>query len=333
MAGYNIEQVRQRVHDNLPGFLRDLYPNGKVQGNDYLIGDFDGNPGKSTKITLSGEGAGLGCDNSTKEGFDIYGMYGRAHGIDHFPTILQEVAKWAGVLPTGKPAQKRKAIKVVKPYDMQEAIKQATHDGKRLFFPCEGHDLDIPTTPYKMPDYQLVDVYEYSIAQGMRAVFVARYEDGKGNKTIRQYSMWIPADCKTETRNGIEILPPNVQVITKAKYPKPLKVKPFGWEAMNKAHPNIWWEGEKDCKKGCYCGLWPDANHLAVIGSKGGIDKTDFSDCAGSNNIIMHDNDEAGEQYALLLSDALNAAGATTTKIRKPLPGKPKGWSFADDLN
>ena len=49
------DEVKQRVLARLPDYLGYLHPQGKVQGQKFVIGNVRGEKGKSLEVELSGE--------------------------------------------------------------------------------------------------------------------------------------------------------------------------------------------------------------------------------------------------------------------------------------
>lgn len=71
---------------------RELLPNGKKDGNEYVVGDIDGSEGKSLKICISGNKAGIWKDfaGSEDDGGDLIGLIMRCKNIN-----LIEACKYA----------------------------------------------------------------------------------------------------------------------------------------------------------------------------------------------------------------------------------------------
>lgn len=94
------ELLRERVAELAP----DLYPNGKRDGNHWCVGDISGTPGKSFKICIAGERAGLWGDfaESGKHSRSLLDLWIQACNVD-FKTALRQAAEWVGV-PLVSPA-------------------------------------------------------------------------------------------------------------------------------------------------------------------------------------------------------------------------------------
>ena len=87
------ELLRARVTDLAPY----LYPNGKRDGGHWCVGNVNGDPGKSFKICLAGEKAGLWGDfaDSEKHRRSLLDLWMQARNVD-FKTALHEAAQWTG---------------------------------------------------------------------------------------------------------------------------------------------------------------------------------------------------------------------------------------------
>jgi predicted transcriptional regulator len=87
------ELLRRRVEELAPY----LFPNGKRAGNHWCVGDITGAPGKSFKICIAGEKAGLWGDfaDSEKHSRSLLDLWMTARNMD-FKTALHEAAEWTG---------------------------------------------------------------------------------------------------------------------------------------------------------------------------------------------------------------------------------------------
>jgi hypothetical protein len=85
--------LRERVEE----VARYLFPSGKRIGNHWCVGDITGTPGKSFKICLTGDKAGLSGDfaESGKHCRSLLDLWMAARNVD-FKTALREAAEWTG---------------------------------------------------------------------------------------------------------------------------------------------------------------------------------------------------------------------------------------------
>jgi Protein of unknown function (DUF3987) len=74
-----------------------LFPNGKRDGNHWCVGDVTGAPGKSFKVCIAGDKAGLWGDfaESGKHSRNPLNLWMHARNVD-FKTALREAAQWLG---------------------------------------------------------------------------------------------------------------------------------------------------------------------------------------------------------------------------------------------
>ena len=101
-SGLDAKELKTRLLDRLPGALVWLFPNGKIRGRQFVIGDLQGNPGKSLVVELEGPKAGMWIDFATGESGDIFDLWAASHGLDshrQFPDLVREIAHWLGDAP------------------------------------------------------------------------------------------------------------------------------------------------------------------------------------------------------------------------------------------
>ncbi|WNO10401.1 AAA family ATPase [Teredinibacter sp. KSP-S5-2] len=101
-------EIKSRILDRLDSVLDTFFPEGKVRGQQFVIGDLEGNRGKSLVVELGGSKQGLWTDFATGEGGDIVDLWARVHRFDvqsEFTKIIQDMAVWLGETPafTNKP--------------------------------------------------------------------------------------------------------------------------------------------------------------------------------------------------------------------------------------
>jgi hypothetical protein len=95
-----LDELRQRLHSRLREALRHLFPAGRIEGQTFMIGNLQGHEGKSLKVELSGDKAGLWHDFATGEGGDLFDLWAAVHGWDakcNFPEIMGSVQEWLGL--------------------------------------------------------------------------------------------------------------------------------------------------------------------------------------------------------------------------------------------
>ena len=102
-----VEELRHKVLDRLLDYLTYLLPKGRIQGKEFVVGSIDGEKGKSLKVVLEGERAGLWRDFATDEGGDIFSLTEKAQRLS-FKETLDYVALWLGELPRKHKYEKAK---------------------------------------------------------------------------------------------------------------------------------------------------------------------------------------------------------------------------------
>lgn len=96
------DALRGGLLERLEAVLHYLFPQGRIRGGKFTIGDVDGNPGKSLVVELEGPRRGLWKDFSTDEGGDVIDLWARSQGRSarsDFPRIAGEIRQWLGLAP------------------------------------------------------------------------------------------------------------------------------------------------------------------------------------------------------------------------------------------
>ncbi len=96
------DALRAGLLERLEAVLHYLFPQGRIRGGKFTVGDVDGNPGKSLVVELDGPRRGLWKDFSTDEGGDVIDLWARSQGRSarhDFPRIAGEIRQWLGLAP------------------------------------------------------------------------------------------------------------------------------------------------------------------------------------------------------------------------------------------
>lgn len=109
------EALRTGLLDRLEAVLHYLFPQGRIRGGKFYVGDADGSPGKSLVVELEGPRRGLWKDFATDDGGDVIDLWARSQGLSarhDFPRLATELRQWLGIAP---PAQSgaRHAVRTV----------------------------------------------------------------------------------------------------------------------------------------------------------------------------------------------------------------------------
>jgi putative DNA primase/helicase len=92
-------ELKARLLEQLHGVLLYLFPAGKHQGKQFVVGDLQGNPGKSLVVEAEGVRAGIWFDFATREGGDIFEAWARVMNMDaqrDFPQLMMSITRWLG---------------------------------------------------------------------------------------------------------------------------------------------------------------------------------------------------------------------------------------------
>jgi putative DNA primase/helicase len=89
--------IKALLRERVAELAQYLFPNGHRQGAHWCIGDVTGAPGKSFKICIAGEKAGLWGDfaDSLKHSQNLLDLWMVARNVD-FKTALRQAAQWRG---------------------------------------------------------------------------------------------------------------------------------------------------------------------------------------------------------------------------------------------
>ena len=91
----NADYIKSQILLRLPDTLTYLYPAGKIRGSEFEIGNVQGQAGKSMKIALRGEKAGLWIDHATGDKGDILTLWAICHNFcikTQFNEVLKSIA-------------------------------------------------------------------------------------------------------------------------------------------------------------------------------------------------------------------------------------------------
>ncbi len=98
----DVEGLRHALIDRLESVLLFLFPQGRIRGGKFYVGDIDGSPGKSLVVEMEGARRGLWFDFAADMGGDVFDAWGLSRNLsvkNDFPRILEEVRQWCGVAP------------------------------------------------------------------------------------------------------------------------------------------------------------------------------------------------------------------------------------------
>jgi putative DNA primase/helicase len=159
--------LRERVAELAPY----LFPSGKREGNHWSVGDISGSPGKSFKICIGGDKAGLWGDfvDSQKHSRSLLDLWMRARNVD-FKTALREAAQWTGQSLSG--SQGATAATRIRPvagrekrsnaqFDWQSCVEAFTPEHLERLATWRGYSIEFCTS---LKQNALVGLYEGHLA-------------------------------------------------------------------------------------------------------------------------------------------------------------------------
>jgi twinkle protein len=148
-----ITEIKSTLRGQVEAICRMLLPGGKVAGNEYEVGSTDGAAGKSCKIKLTGDKAGVWSDFATGDSGDLIDLWSHATGKDLKET-LDDIRDYLGIKePTYTRPKKETYQKPEKPtcsapkgqvleYLRSRSVSEAAikaykvgENGSQMFFP------------------------------------------------------------------------------------------------------------------------------------------------------------------------------------------------------
>ncbi|MEW8418428.1 MAG: AAA family ATPase, partial [Candidatus Thiodiazotropha endolucinida] len=134
---FDAKELKAHLIDRLPEALAYLFPNGKHRGKQFVVGDLQGNAGKSLVVDLQGQKAGMWIDFATSEGGDVLDLWAQANGMDsqrNFPQVMESIARWLGDAPLRpvQPVIKKEPVDELGPW----SAKWDYHDANGQLIAC-----------------------------------------------------------------------------------------------------------------------------------------------------------------------------------------------------
>ena len=107
----NADEIKTQLAERAEEFSRWLFPNGKREGGNWLVGSLAGEPGGSLSICIRGDKAGVFCDfaSGEKGGDNLVELYRRAKGLE-FSEAMHACAKWLGGAVTAPPTHPTRTV-------------------------------------------------------------------------------------------------------------------------------------------------------------------------------------------------------------------------------
>jgi hypothetical protein len=137
------EAIEAILLSDIVNHLKFLFPNGKIKGNSFYIGNIHGDKGDSLVITLSGTHKGKWTDFSTNEHGDIFALFAYHFNLDtntQFKALLQRLSEYIGLsqsnakplsdveLQAVKARQEQSRLQAIETEKQEQLEKQAKTD-------------------------------------------------------------------------------------------------------------------------------------------------------------------------------------------------------------
>ncbi|MES1987099.1 MAG: toprim domain-containing protein, partial [Pseudomonadota bacterium] len=94
----NAKEVSRMLAARAESFARYLFPNGKKIGQEYCVGNINGDQGESLKIHLTGEKSGVWSDFASGEAGDLLDLIALKRNLKIAEAII-EARQWLGMTP------------------------------------------------------------------------------------------------------------------------------------------------------------------------------------------------------------------------------------------
>jgi len=275
--------------------LKETYPQGRIRGNQFLLGSLRGEPGNSLKIDITpGPHFMQGTDFNGGEGVGgIVKIMMEGKGMN-----MSEIREYfAGYL-----GDERTIVRDIDQYEASNPFQtqvsnrfdiNTAHDGEHQYLSAEGEVLAI------------VRRYNVRDAQGN----IVMDTTGKPKKDFRQF-----------TPNSL--------------YPKMPDIRPlYNIPNIVSSDKIIYVEGEK-CADALNEVGFTATCHMGGAGmlSRNSSSAYDFSPLNGKEVVIWPDNDKSGKKVAELVQQLALQANAKSVTMLTPPQGKPEKWDAVDAI-
>lgn len=283
--------INQDALARLPDLLFSLFPAGRVNGREFVVGSIAGEPGKSLSINVeTGRWSDFATTDDDKGG-DPVSLVAAVRGISQ-GDAAQWLAEWMGTT-TRTTTRKASIVDTWKPTPTDTLPESIFHYEKGK---------PSATWPYRSRDGKINSID-------------CRFDPPGEKKEVLPYTHF------TETATG------KTKWMWKSlPAPRPL----YGLDrlAQRPDAPVLFCEGCKAADAGQR--LLPAVVCISWPGGCGAVDKADLAPITGRRVAIWPDNDEPGRKAAETLAQRCLEAGAGEVYIIEIPPGKFEGWDLAD---
>lgn len=153
----NAQELKQELNMNALSVCQHLFPNGKQNGNEWMVGSLSGESGRTLQICISGKKVGVWADfNAGNKGNNLLELWIQARGIS-FLDAFNECKKFLGV-----------------------------KENTSIASPSANKSYNIPKEPKQNASIEVLNyLQERCISEGTVSSYKVKEQDGKnGYKTI-----------------------------------------------------------------------------------------------------------------------------------------------------
>ena len=268
------------------------FPNGKYISGNWLVGNVDGDPGKSLSIDIANK-PGRWHDYATDEGGDLVDLYSRLHKLNQIDSAVQLCARYG----IGSELPQTRSIKKWKKPDFKLVPPP-------IGAPAPAQDADMK--------------WIYRDLSGATLFYIARYneeETGEDGKVKKRFLPWCWDELKARW--------------VSKQWPEPRPLYNLHEIYSNPEKPIVIVEGEKaaDSLRAIASGryvtvTWP--------GGASGYSKADWTPIRNRNITVWPDADDAGRKAGENIAALLHSQGCKVKII--DTEGCPPKWDAADAL-
>lgn len=297
------QAVKDSLNNRAEDFARWLFPNGKKNGREWLVGSLQGEAGKSLKICIAGSKVGVFKDFATGDkGTNLLDLFIQARRVP-FKEAMQACADWLGVSLDARAARPRAA-----PIPKREAAASRRGCKPSDVYQCTDEDW---AAAEKMVETLISDpalCERIALMRGWKRETIAqlaqeRYLGWQGDNLCFIYD--TGAKLRQWRTKGEKIIWWAFG-------------KPFIWrsEWLKRAQTVYVCEGEPDCISLVDCGIESDgATRAIATPSANTFDESWAPLFKGKHIILAFDNDKAGEAATTRVSRILRTSARSLRKL------------------
>jgi len=295
-SAIDYDAIKRAALAACPDLLFRWFPNGKLVGNEFKVGNLAGDPGDSLSINIrTGQWADFAADH---RGGDLISLYAAKEGLGQAAAALA-VAREVGQEHMAKPRKAKTA---------------RGNKGAAKLRPIMPVPDNVPDPDFRHPRLGMPSqTWTYPDAEGRRLGHTCRFDRPGGGKEILPLTLCQAEDGRLMWKwQGFPT-------------PRPL----YGLDELaRKPNANVVLvEGEKTAEAARK--LFPNCAVVTWPGGCKAIKHADWSPLKGRKVVIIPDADEPGRAAAEELAQML-AGIADGIRIVDPPKNLPKGWDMAD---